>query len=234
MDQPTDKAIERIEKEPDEDAGDNPTHEAAQIVEPSRLVAEDLDRPVADNTKVPAPLEGQTDAPVPDAKKLKQKEYQRQYREKRKAEREGKPPPNFGDLKGGIGQAASKVEPPRNYAEEFATIFIPCSMFAGQFLGDHWLIKIDQEKKAFDFTPAQQNLIATGGRWFEYEKFGPATPRLGFALALASYLGQNVRIEPTPTKIKGFFTWCKTKWKKWRGEKVTDDRDKRMTIQAPE
>jgi hypothetical protein len=197
-----------------------PEDEPAEAVEASQLVSDDKDRPIADN-KIEPPKQDvqQTEQPRKQGRPRlsdEEKAQAKRIRDEVKARMAGKPPPDFHDVRG----TTPTVLPPvsRNYQDEFIQIFVPLSMFFGKTLGDHWGLVIDQNKKSIDFTEEQKAYIITGAKWLEYEQWPPLSPRFAFIAHTLAYAGPKVRIEPTPERLKKFFTWIRDKWKKWRGK----------------
>lgn len=190
--------------------------EAAKPVEASRLVDDDTDRPVADN-KIESPVnpenqtspgnnpQPQTDAP----KKRGRKPYTPEQKAAvAQAKREGKPPPNFSDIKGGVPQNRATLADPnsamrqRDYVSEFTSIFVPVSMALGKMMGPQFGIPIDAVERRPKLSHEQEMYIMSGAKWLEYEQFPELSPRFGFVLGSITYFGPKFREEPTFSRVK--------------------------------
>lgn len=204
----------------------------AQPIAASTLVADDKDRPIADN-KIrpgvapgsPAPAPAGTPASAPKSKAHSTAEYQREYRAKKRAEA-GKagprlqgaqaataapqsttrPPPSFADLGRGAPVPGAVVvnKPPRNYMQEAASLFIPVSAAAGKFLGPHWGIEVEAgPPPKIKFTPEQEAYLVTVAQWIEYNQFPPMNPNLAMTLGSIAYVVPKLTVDPTPARIRG-------------------------------
>ena len=188
----------------------------------SQLVADDTDRPKADNSRPLPETEKPEEKPpekengVDAARREKQKAYMKEWKAKKRAEkapRVEKAPPSFGDLGGNAigpnpttpGNSAGILNPvvtKRDYGVEAVSLFVPVSMFLGKTLGDHWGVEVDNEKKTLAFTPEQNAYIASLARWLEHEKFPPMSPRYEFLIQTAAYSLPKLKTDPTPERLK--------------------------------
>lgn len=188
----------------------------------SDIVSSDTDRPKADN-KLDSFVSQPRDIPsAPEAgKKRGRPKLTDEQKAASAAQRANRPPPSFDDLKNSNAPRPGipLATPTRDYQAEAMQLFVPLSMAAGKWLGDHWGLKIDHDKKQVDLTDEQKNYVYTMGKWLEYEQFPPLNPRWGFVIASAAYIAPKVRTDPTPEKLKVFWDGVKKLWNKIIGKK---------------
>lgn len=216
-----------------------PNPENATVVSAASLVAMDSDRPIADNkiTMVATPIAESAPPEIPSSlqpgkkdgrgrKPLSEDEKNRRAVLRAQAKAEGKPPPDFSDIKSGAvsgatGAASAIAKPvtPRNYYLEATAIFVATSTLAGKMMGPHWSIDIDHEKKEVKFTEEQKAYIMQLAGWIEYEKFSPASPRIMMAVATIAYCAPKLKTEPTPEKLKHAWISVSSFFKRLFGKK---------------
>lgn len=223
----------------DQDSGDMPP---LRVISASTLVDNDKDRPIADANPQPRPEPvnpDRPDDPTEPKKRGRPKLSDEEKEARKKAKAAGLPPPNFDDIRR-VGNPSSvglgvPVVAPRDYTKDAASLYIPASMALGQFLGDHWAIKMNDARTALEFTPEQLSYMNDLARWLEYEQFGPINPRYKIIFSTIAYAAPRLRTDPTPHRLKNLWGTMRETVGGWFGRKKKNQREKdKEETNAPE
>jgi hypothetical protein len=208
----SDEEVARLENELKEKQTPKASVVTAIPTDASTLVEDDTDNPTADNKEPEKPEEPRQIPSIPTSgtdttKKRGRPKLTDEEKAARKAERQNRPPPSFGDLPKSGGSGIYAAPKSRDYQAEAVSLFVPVSMALEKALGKHWGIAIDQEKKTVALSEEQQRFILQMAQWLEYEQFSPMSPRWGMAFVTAAYALPRLKTEPTPERLK--IAWLK-------------------------
>ena len=224
-----DPASRETEDLQDQDRGD------AVLVNASKFVSEDTDRPVADNKNTPVsdrpddPTSGEAE-PAPTGKKrgraaLSEQEKLRRAALRADAKAKGIAPPDFSDINAGGRPATAGIgnvplgQPARDYMKEALGIYVPVSFTIGKFFGEHWYPGFDKEKGTLKLTEEQIAYVQSLAEEIQYENWGPLNPRYKFLLHTVAYAAPRVKTAPTPEKFKNLWKSIKETVSGWFGKK---------------
>jgi hypothetical protein len=237
---PENKTDPELNEPEDTDAGDSPQTASVRRVTAAGLVSDDTDRPKADAEPIRIqdrpddPVGGPSPSEMPKTRrKMAPEERQRRKIERAKALLEGKPPPSFSDLGGGKVQGIPTPQPKRDYTQEALAIFVPTSLAAAKFWGNHWGVDFDPVSKAIKLTNEQIAYVQSLAEEIEYEGWGQMNPRYKFLFHSVMYCGPRFRTEPTPARIAAMWHKVSDFFRKIMGFKPKySDKIKREQKQA--